>query len=152
MQEADLGTAADQSDVVSSHNEDRFCRTCSLLVVDMNAHIKSIAHMSSELPSDLPHHLDRNSEGFKHMVALGWDPDQRRGLGPAGDGIRFPIKRSTKDDKLGLGARKKVKSGTDATSDTISTSMKYLNPKQMRKLEIVEKAKRKSLHDYLSRG
>jgi hypothetical protein len=41
--------------------------------------------------------------GLAYLSTHGWDPDARRGLGAAQQGITFPVKAKAKDDKLGIG-------------------------------------------------
>ncbi|KAE8450446.1 hypothetical protein EG329_006521 [Mollisiaceae sp. DMI_Dod_QoI] len=66
-------------------------------------HEASLAHQVCLTHSHPPSHLDRNRKGLTYLSAYGWDPDSRRGLGPEGEGIKFPIKTKPKDDKLGIG-------------------------------------------------
>jgi hypothetical protein len=66
-------------------------------------HEASLAHQVCLSHSHPPSHLDRKRKGLTYLSAYGWDPDTRLGLGPEGQGIRFPIKTKPKDDKLGIG-------------------------------------------------
>lgn len=66
-------------------------------------HEASLAHQVCLQHSHPPSHLDRNRKGLAYLSAYGWDPDARRGLGAEGQGIQFPIKTKSKDDKLGIG-------------------------------------------------
>jgi len=138
--------------VVHKTNYGLYCSTCKIqITTDMKTHVRSIVHMYNEGHSDVPHHFNRNSEGFKHMVDLGWNPDERQGLGPDGLGIRYPIKVSEKNDKLGIGA-KRIKNSSTASKDVqIGDKAKPMSVKDLRKLEIIEREKRRNLHEYLSR-
>lgn len=67
-------------------------------------HEQSLAHQASLPHSHPPSALDRRRMGLAYLSARGWDPDARRGLGAAGQGIQFPLKaRRVKEDRLGLG-------------------------------------------------
>lgn len=41
--------------------------------------------------------------GLAYLAAHGWDPDARRGLGAAQQGMQYPLKPRPKDDHLGVG-------------------------------------------------
>ncbi|KAF3935760.1 hypothetical protein ABW19_dt0210073 [Dactylella cylindrospora] len=136
----------------SSAAVDQICPTCNTRVTDWNLHVRTTVHMASREHSKTPHHLNRRSEGYKHMVKLGWDPDSSKGLGAEGQGIRFPVKATTKKDYLGIGA-KTAKSIRDDAEGNVSESdakkPRLLSSKEMRRLEQSERAARQDLHDYL---
>ena len=67
-------------------------------------HETSLAHQVCLPHAHPPSALDRRRKGFDMMQAYGWDPDQRLGLGAAGEGILHPIKAKEKRDLIGLGA------------------------------------------------
>lgn len=141
-----------QNVIETNKSDDLYCSICDArITTDMKTHVRSIVHMYNEGHSDVPHHFNRKSEGFKHMVDLGWNPDERQGLGPDGLGIRYPVRVLEKNDKLGIGAGK-VKISRSTAKDVRSVERtKPMSVKDLRKLEIVEREKRKSLHEYLSR-
>ncbi|ROT41836.1 hypothetical protein SODALDRAFT_326022 [Sodiomyces alkalinus F11] len=68
-------------------------------------HEASIAHQVCLEHSHPPSALDRSRMGLNYLSSYGWDPDARRGLGPSGQGIQFPLKPKPKDDTLGLGLK-----------------------------------------------
>lgn len=68
-------------------------------------HEASIAHQVCLEHSHPPSALDRSRMGLNYLASYGWDPDARRGLGPSGQGIQFPLKAKPKDDTLGLGLK-----------------------------------------------
>ncbi|KAK3353004.1 hypothetical protein B0T25DRAFT_198815 [Lasiosphaeria hispida] len=67
------------------------------------AHENSFAHQVCLPHSHPPSALDRSRMGLSYLSSHGWDPDARKGLGAAQQGIQYPIKPKGKEDKLGLG-------------------------------------------------
>lgn len=81
------------------------------------------------------------------MIDSGWDPDQRKGLGRDGEGIRFPIKPLPKNNTLGIGVKlKKAKKGKEVEK------VKTIGVKDSRKAEIVAKARRAKLMKEMGGG
>ena len=66
-------------------------------------HDSSLAHQLCLPHSHPPSALDRSRMGLSYLSTHGWDPDGRRGLGAAQQGIQFPVKAKPKEDKLGVG-------------------------------------------------
>ncbi|KAK3903914.1 hypothetical protein C8A05DRAFT_32331 [Staphylotrichum tortipilum] len=66
-------------------------------------HTQSLAHQLSLPHSHPPSSLDRTRMGLSYLSSHGWDPDARRGLGAAEQGIAFPVKARLKDDNRGVG-------------------------------------------------
>ncbi|KAF3317719.1 hypothetical protein TWF173_010488 [Orbilia oligospora] len=130
---------------------DEICPTCNSRVADWESHVRTTAHMFSLEHSKPPHHLNRQSEGYKHMVKLGWNPDGCEGLGAERQGIRFPVKATSKNDNLGIGAKpsKSIRDNADSVSDPNPKRPRLLTAKQMQRLEKAERAARQDLHDYL---
>ncbi|EWC45380.1 hypothetical protein DRE_00779 [Drechslerella stenobrocha 248] len=130
---------------------DDICTTCKARVTDWRTHVRTTAHMVSEEHSKTPHHLNRQSEGYKHMVRMGWDPDGGGGLGAGEQGIRFPVKATTKNDTLGIGARapKSIRDPADGVSESNPKKQRLLTAKQMQRLAKAERAARQDLHNYL---
>ncbi|KAK6363476.1 hypothetical protein TWF730_000908 [Orbilia blumenaviensis] len=130
---------------------DEICSTCNSRVTNWESHVRTTAHMFSSKHSKTPHHWNRQSEGYKHMVKLGWDPDSRDGLGAKGQGTRYPVKATPKKDNLGIGAKpsKSIRDNADSVSDTNPKRPRLLTAKQMQRLEKAERAARQDLHDYL---
>lgn len=104
------------------------CDVCGNIIGESPAlHEATLAHQVSLQHSHPPSHLDRSRMGLKALKSQGWDPDARTGLGREGEGRRFPIKVTQKEDTLGIGAkvpevREKV------------VKEKLLDAKEMRKL------------------
>ncbi|TQN74263.1 hypothetical protein CSHISOI_01192 [Colletotrichum shisoi] len=66
-------------------------------------HEASIAHQVCLTHSHPPSALDRSRMGLTYLSSHGWDPDSRKGLGAAGQGMQYPLKTRPKEDKYGLG-------------------------------------------------
>ncbi|KAK6332381.1 hypothetical protein TWF696_003098 [Orbilia brochopaga] len=143
--------AAVQPSIETSAAMSEVCSTCKARVTDWKAHVRTTAHMASEEHSKPPHHLNRQSEGYKHMVKMGWDPDGSKGLGVEGQGIRFPVKSTMKKDNLGIGARapKSIRDPAEDVSDPNAKRQRLLTAKEVQHLEKAERAARQDLHDYL---
>ncbi|KAK6544586.1 hypothetical protein TWF694_001274 [Orbilia ellipsospora] len=146
------GSAVVEQPLETSAALDQICPTCKARVTNWNSHVRTTAHMASEEHSKTPHHLNRQSEGYKHMVKLGWDPDGDRGLGAEGQGIRFPVKARMKKDNLGIGAiplSKSIRDNAVNVSESSTKRQRLLTAKEMQRLEQAERAARHDLHDYL---
>ncbi|RPB10567.1 hypothetical protein P167DRAFT_547127 [Morchella conica CCBAS932] len=85
------------------------CPDCALPITDADAatHATSTAHLAALPHAHPPHPYDRSSKGLKVLMESGWDPDARVGLGREGEGMRYPLKTVPKDDKLGVGVKKR---------------------------------------------
>jgi hypothetical protein len=124
------------------------CPTCSLPITNQHDHEKSTAHQYALPHSHPPHHYDRASLGLKVMMDSGWDPDQRKGLGRDGEGIRFPIKPVPKNNTLGIGVKlKRGKKRKEAEK-----VKKIVGPKESRTADIVAKARRAILMKEMGGG
>ena len=110
------------------------------------SHESTIAHMVCLTHSHPPSHLDRSRQGLKYLSSYGWDPDGRRGLGAAGQGIRAPIKAKVKNDTVGLGAKRK---GNKTLSDA---KVERLDARQVRKKDMEDRRKRERLHEMFYRS
>ncbi|KAK0391473.1 hypothetical protein NLU13_0974 [Sarocladium strictum] len=81
------------------------CPVCNLsYTTSLEKHEATLAHQVSLTHSHPPSALDRSRMGLRTLASAGWDPDARIGLGRDGEGMRFPIKVSAKEDNLGIGA------------------------------------------------
>ncbi|KAF3924060.1 hypothetical protein ABW21_db0208158 [Orbilia brochopaga] len=143
--------AAVQPSIETSAAMSEVCSTCKARVTDWKAHVRTTVHMASEEHSKPPHHLNRQSEGYKHMVKMGWDPDASKGLGAEGQGIRFPVKSTMKKDNLGVGAKapKSIRDTAEDVSDSNAKRQRLLSAKEMQRLEKAERAAKQDLHRYL---
>ncbi|OJD37731.1 g-patch domain-containing protein [Diplodia corticola] len=77
------------------------CAVCDLPLVD--GHQSTLAHQVCVQHSHPPSAIERTRKGLSFLQAQGWDPDARKGLGKAGEGILHPIKPKRKDNTVGLG-------------------------------------------------
>ncbi|OLN81279.1 hypothetical protein CCHL11_07294 [Colletotrichum chlorophyti] len=68
-------------------------------------HEASIAHQVCLAHSHPPSALDRSRMGLTYLSSHGWDPDSRKGLGAAGQGIQYPLKTKLKEDNFGVGLK-----------------------------------------------
>ncbi|KAK3687635.1 hypothetical protein B0T22DRAFT_457685 [Podospora appendiculata] len=66
-------------------------------------HENSFAHQVCLPHSYPPSALDRSRMGLSYLSQYGWDPDSRKGLGAAEQGITFPVKATPKYNNLGVG-------------------------------------------------
>lgn len=106
------------------------CEICSLPISATNTtvpHEASLVHQICLPHAHPPSALDRTRKGLSILEAYGWNPDQRLGLGAAGEGILHPIKAKEKRDKIGLGV------GNEAEADAASARLK--NQKTRAKVE-----------------
>ncbi|KAK7956971.1 G-patch domain-containing protein [Apiospora aurea] len=97
-------TASAPPESPASH---RICELCQL-PVDGGAtasHETSIAHQVYLEHSHPPSALDRSRMGLAVLQSQGWDPDARKGLGVAQQGVQYPIKAKQKEDTLGIGVQ-----------------------------------------------
>lgn len=82
------------------------CAVCRFPILGSdksNPHESSVAHQVCLPHTHPPSALDRRRKGISILQAYGWDPDKRRGLGAAGEGILHPIQPKEKRDTIGLG-------------------------------------------------
>ena len=139
------------------------CDTCSLPIHDPETHQHTLAHQSSLPHSELPHHLDRSSQGLKYLVSQGWDPDKKVGLGKEGaEGDRVPmaVKLKPKHDRVGLGVKvkgrdkdkRKAKGSGSGSGSEAKVVKKKLDAKSARKEAERERERRKALAEYLNRS
>ena len=83
--------------------------TCAICRLPIDAsdkarpHEASLAHQVCLPHTHPPSALDRQRKGMSMMQSYGWNPDQRLGLGAAGEGILHPVKAREKRDRIGLG-------------------------------------------------
>ncbi|KAG0123820.1 hypothetical protein HOY82DRAFT_212416 [Tuber indicum] len=118
------------------------CEICSLPITDEHTHEKSTAHQYALPHSHPPHHYDRSSLGLKVLMDSGWDPDERKGLGREGQGMRYPIKPVPKHDNLGVGVKPRKQSKKGAGEKKVS---KVVGVKEARRMDNRAKARRAGL-------
>jgi hypothetical protein len=124
------------------------CEVCHLpLRVDdgraagKSGHDNSIAHQVCLRHTHPPSALDRRRKGLVYLEAYGWDPDGRRGLGSASEGILYPIKPKEKKDRAGIGAPEPLA----RKSVEAQPKVQKVNAKQARKMAAKDKETRERL-------
>ena len=138
------------------------CDICSLPMYDSETHQHTLAHQSSLPHSELPHHLDRSSQGLKYLVSRGWDPDKKVGLGKKGaegDSVPIAVKLKPKHDTVGLGVKvkdrdrdKRAAKRPGSGDGSEAKVVKKLDAKSARKEAERERERRKALAEYLNRS
>ncbi|KAL7932998.1 hypothetical protein V8C35DRAFT_305997 [Trichoderma chlorosporum] len=112
------------------------CPVCALpITTTLQQHEASLAHQVSLEHSHPPSALDRSRMGLRALESQGWDPDSRLGLGREGEGARFPIKATRKEDTLGLGATR------PQPKQEVKEKPRALTGKEMRALADKERRK-----------
>ena len=97
-------TSSSATGAEPSSPQNETCPVCKLpLQTETGTHAQSFAHQVCLPHSQPPSALDRTRMGLTYLSTYGWDPDARKGLGAAQQGIQFPVKARVKDDKLGIG-------------------------------------------------
>lgn len=86
-----------------------YCSECKQSVenVSFKAHISSTVHnfhVASKRKMPTLYGIPESNKGFQILVKSGWNKEE--GLGPSGEGHKFPPKTILKQDRTGLGARK----------------------------------------------
>ncbi|KAF7542260.1 hypothetical protein G7Z17_g11733 [Cylindrodendrum hubeiense] len=118
------------------------CPVCELpATASSRPHEASLAHQVCLTHSHPPSALDRSRMGLRALEAQGWDPDARQGLGREGEGLRYPIKVTAKEDTLGIGAT--VPEGILKKEKV--AKQKNLNRKELRQLAEKEKLRNERL-------
>ncbi|XP_078061946.1 G patch domain and ankyrin repeat-containing protein 1 [Mustelus asterias] len=101
----------EQEDPSERPQERKFCRVCEVEYQEdsVEQHERSTLHLFSknERPAPTYYFIPESNVGFKMMLKEGWDKE--RGLGPAGQGQKFPVKTILKRDQKGLGFQTDLK-------------------------------------------
>lgn len=117
------------------------------------SHSASLVHQICLPHSHPPSHLDRNRVGISILQSHGWDPDARRGLGSAGEGILHPVKAHEKRDTVGLGHGNEDDEEEAATrlkpkkKPVRKEEVKKLDAGAIRKMDLEQKRKDKRLRE-----
>ncbi|KAH0612693.1 uncharacterized protein H6S33_009073 [Morchella sextelata] len=125
------------------------CPDCALPITDAATHATSTAHLAALPHAHPPHPYDRSSKGLKVLMESGWDPDARVGLGKEGEGMRYPLKTVPKDDKFGVGVKKRKGGAVAAGAGVVK---KREGVKEARRREEVGKRVRGRLMGELGGG
>ncbi|XP_033211489.1 G patch domain and ankyrin repeat-containing protein 1 homolog [Belonocnema kinseyi] len=90
-------------------NNNFYCSVCNSAFKDttVKEHESSIVHVFNTKPKLLNAHylVPKGSKGYQMLINSGWD--EEHGLGPSGEGRKYPIKTTLKQDRRGLGLDKK---------------------------------------------
>ena len=74
---------------------------------ELKAHSNSIVHqLALGASSRAPAAVDRRRKGLKMMEKYGYDPDERKGLGIDGEGLKKPIEVKERRNRAALGSSK----------------------------------------------
>ncbi|KAJ6788999.1 hypothetical protein PWT90_11035 [Aphanocladium album] len=123
--------------------EPLICPICSLeITTTLEAHEASLAHQVSLEHSHPPSALDRSRMGMRALASQGWDPDARVGLGREGEGTRYPIKVTPKEDVLGIGASVPEKTEAQKKAEAEAREAKRQLTAKERKARAVEERQR----------
>jgi hypothetical protein len=126
-------------------NASGVCKVCSLpITTSIREHEASLAHQVSLTHSHPPSALDRSRMGLRTLAAQGWDPDARTGLGRGGEGARFPIKVTAKEDTLGIGAEPPTREQI-AASAAAAQAKKPLSAKERKAMDLKDKKRAERL-------
>jgi hypothetical protein len=125
------------------------CAVCKLPLVDEDgkvskAHEASLAHQVCVAHKHPPSALDRSRKGLTYLQSYGWDPDARRGLGAAGEGMLHPISVKEKKGKAGIGS-----AVPKPSKRAEQPKEKLLNAKQIRRQGVEDRKKREKLERML---
>ncbi|KAK3179488.1 hypothetical protein K4F52_009060 [Lecanicillium sp. MT-2017a] len=123
------------------------CAVCSLpITTTIEKHEASLAHQVSLAHSHPPSALDRKRMGLRALASHGWDPDARIGLGREGEGLRYPIKVTAKEDLLGVGATITEKTEAEKKKEQEEKEAKrQLTTKERKALAVKERQKAEKL-------
>lgn len=90
-------------------NNNFYCSVCNSEFKDttVKEHESSIVHVFNTKPKLLNAHylVPKGNKGYQMLINSGWD--EEHGLGPSGEGRKYPIKTTLKQDRKGLGLDKK---------------------------------------------
>ena len=94
---------------ISNERNKFFCSVCDMEFKDttVKEHESSIVHVFNMKPkvSNAHYMIPKGSKGYQMLINSGWD--EERGLGPSGEGRKYPVKTVLKQDRKGLGLDKK---------------------------------------------
>lgn len=135
-----------------------YCDVCNQQITGMEEkkHIHMMPHMlevsksmtfpdQMKRPSVVRFGLSKNNIGFKMLENIGWKVDE--GLGKYGQGRREPIPTKIKNDKLGIGIKKKE---ILVVAQKEVPKPKPLTPAQRKKEEEKERRSRQEMLRYLN--
>ena len=93
----------------SVEKTDFYCTICDseFKNTTLKQHESSIVHIFSMKPKVPEAHymVPKGSKGYQMLINSGWN--EEHGLGPSGEGRKYPVKTTLKQDRKGLGLEKK---------------------------------------------
>ncbi|KAG8298533.1 G patch domain and ankyrin repeat-containing protein 1 [Homalodisca vitripennis] len=97
------------SEQVPSNNTTFYCKVCkqSIEHTSMKKHLSSTIHnfhKASKRKMPTMYGIPESNKGFQILVKSGWNKED--GLGPSGEGHKYPPKTILKQDRTGLGAKR----------------------------------------------
>ncbi|KAH9503985.1 hypothetical protein Btru_067490 [Bulinus truncatus] len=94
-----------------------YCQTCKseFYAADETCHVTSIVHLLNTSRKHSKHFytIPETNKGFQMLLKTGWEKD--RGLGPRGDGCKYPVKTILKQDRAGIGVEESNKKKAKVT-------------------------------------
>lgn len=123
-----------------------YCSECKQSVENMSfkTHISSTVHnfhVASKRKMPTLYGIPESNKGFQILVKSGWNKEE--GLGPSGEGHKFPPKTILKQDRTGLGARKYKSKVTHRLEDT----RKEATPKNTFKRQLISNKRNEQRHE-----
>lgn len=140
------GTSKEEVIVLSDDEEEDFagyCEICKIETDKMRFHCKSIGHQMvkpHKFPTVGSFALGPKHVGYKMMQKSGWTGDT--GLGAQESGRLYPVKASMKQDRLGIGMKKK-----DLPKQTINVQTRFLSTSQLKKQRQRERQLEKKMRE-----
>ncbi|KAI8794332.1 G patch domain and ankyrin repeat-containing protein 1 [Biomphalaria glabrata] len=104
-----------------SHQQEEFskfyCQYCQseFTAVDKLSHESSVVHLLNTNRKHKKHFyiIPKTNKGFQMLLKTGWEQD--KGLGPKGEGCKYPVKTVLKQDRAGLGIEENSKKKAKVT-------------------------------------
>lgn len=115
-----------------------YCKVCKQNIENttLKKHLSSTVHnfnSSSKRRMQTMYGIPESNKGFQILVRSGWDKEC--GLGPSGEGHKYPPKTILKQDRTGLGAKQYKARVTHTLEDTNVKSKQVRNSKRDLKFE-----------------
>ena len=84
--------------------ETMYCETCKQDYTEYKSHLSSTVHLFNMKfePKPDPFLIPESNVGYKMMRLSGWDGE--KGLGPEGQGLKYPVRTTLKRDRSCLGS------------------------------------------------
>lgn len=123
-------------DTGSTSEQGFYCDTCKIFFKESsrNKHETSTLHVFNSKPkiSNTFYGIPKQNKGYQMLLSTGWD--EEGGLGPDGEGQKYPVKTILKRDRKGLGQAEKE-----------SARITHFKPQDVDAIRFVNRNKRKAL-------